>query len=218
MRWKWVTGRRVAAGYNAINSWHIDACPDAWMALCAPGDWPGVLLCQLPTTERSPEGWQHRAEPDVAAAPRGSGRCRLWRRMGEKGNWISTRDVKTDMKQRLVVILPLLAGLTLVGCTHNSAHGTVAGELVAVGGPAPGGPVPLPGHVVALNSTGDRFAVAVRANGQFRMSLPPGDYRLEGYSPRVRSDGAEMRCLAAKSLHVTSGKYSRGVDVVCSIH
>jgi outer membrane protein assembly factor BamB len=99
----------------------------------------------------------------------------------------------------------------------TKAPGTVAGTLVRIGGPAPGSPVPLPGRVVAIGSAGARFTTAVGTNGRFRLSLLPGTYRLTGYSPLVRANGAQMSCAALHPVHVTADKTRRDVDVVCSI-
>ncbi len=93
----------------------------------------------------------------------------------------------------------------------------MAGTLVRVGGPAPGAAVPLPGRVTAIGSAGVRFTVTVGNNGRFSLMLPPGTYRLIGYSPLVWANSAEMRCTAQHSVQVTTGKLMRDVDVVCSI-
>jgi hypothetical protein len=123
------------------------------------------------------------------------------------------------MKKRLVIILSLIGPL-VVGCSHDTSHGSVAGRLLRVGGPLAAGlqPVPLPGRVIAVSSAGNRITVKVGPHGQFRISLPAGDYRLEGYSPRVRYNGADERCFATRSIHVTAQGHLRGVDVICPIH
>jgi hypothetical protein len=116
--------------------------------------------------------------------------------------------------------LALLAGSALAGCSgHHAtpAPGTVTGTLIRVGGPAPGAAIPLPGRVVAMSSAGVRFSAAVPRNGRYRLSLPPGTYQLTGYSPLVYSGGSELRCVAARAVHLASGQTAPGVDVVCSI-
>jgi hypothetical protein len=123
----------------------------------------------------------------------------------------------TYMKQYWIAILALMAGAVLVGC-GDSPHGTIAGKLVRVGGPAPSSSVSLPGRVVAIGSAGKRFTVSVHSDGQFKMLLPPGEYRLEGYSPRALSNGNEVRCFREKQVHVVSGSHSRDLKVICSIH
>ena len=90
------------------------------------------------------------------------------------------------------------------------------GTLAAVGGPA-GSQVPLPGHVVAVASTGARFAATVGKNGRFSLVVPAGMYYLTGNSRRARSDGADMRCSADHTVRVTVGEVSPRVAVVCPI-
>jgi hypothetical protein len=68
-----------------------------------------------------------------------------------------------------------------------------------------------------MASTGARFTVTVSRNGRFRLSVPSGRYQLTGYSPRVRSGGAEMRCFARNSVRAKVGELIHGVHVVCPI-
>ena len=113
----------------------------------------------------------------------------------------------------------LAAGSMLAGCasgaTPTTAPGIVLGQFIRVGGPAPGSPVPLPGQVVAIDSTGTRLAVTVGNNGRFSLSLPAGTYRLIGYSPLI--DNGKARCTAERPAHVTTGRTTRHVAVICSI-
>jgi hypothetical protein len=125
------------------------------------------------------------------------------------------------MRRTLGAIVALLATASAVaGCgsgraVSTTAIGTVAGRFVRVGGPAPGSAVPLPGQVVAIDSAGTRHTVTVGKNGRFRLSLPAGTYRLAGYSPLIQ--GGKARCSAAHVVHVTMGRTTRHVTVVCSI-
>ncbi len=112
--------------------------------------------------------------------------------------------------------MPSAALLVLAGCNGHAATGTIAGILERAGGPVPGAPVPLPGRVLAVAATGAQFTVTVGRDGRFRLSVPPGSYHLTGYSPRVRSDGAEMQCSARSAVRVKVGKLSPGVRLVCS--
>jgi hypothetical protein len=109
---------------------------------------------------------------------------------------------------------PMLAGCAAVA-TPTTVPGAVVGQFIRVGGPAPGAAVPLPGHVVAIDSTGARLTVGVGNNGRFRLSLPAGTYRLIGYSPLTQSGKA--RCSAARTVRVITGRATRHVSVVCSI-
>jgi hypothetical protein len=114
--------------------------------------------------------------------------------------------------------LPLLAACTGHGTGAVSVvPGAVTGSLLRVGGPAPGAPVPLPGQVVATSKAGARFTATVRGNGRYRLTLSPGTYQVTGHSPVVYSNGAQMLCTAARPVHITAGKTTSGVDVICSI-
>jgi hypothetical protein len=93
----------------------------------------------------------------------------------------------------------------------------VTGALVRVGGPPPGAAVPLTGQVSAISSSGARYAVTVGKSGRYRLSLPPGTYRLTGRSPMVHVNGAEMQCNGVRAVHVTARADSSGLNVVCSI-
>jgi len=122
------------------------------------------------------------------------------------------------------VALAVLAGLVvadlvLAGCSGHAtaAPGTVTGALIRVGGPAPGAAVPLPGQVIATNSAGVQFPAAVPRSGRYRLSLPPGTYRLTGYSPLVYANGSKLPCVATRAIHLAAGQTVPGVDVICSI-
>jgi hypothetical protein len=116
----------------------------------------------------------------------------------------------------LIACLPLLAA-----CTGNGngavGGGAVSGSLLRVGGPSPGAAVALSGQVVATNSAGTRFTAAVGSNGRYRLALSPGSYQMTGHSPMVYVNGAQMLCTAMRPVHITAGKTTSGVDVICSI-
>jgi len=95
-------------------------------------------------------------------------------------------------------------------------HGLVIGFFLMVGGPSPGVGVRLPGRVIATSTAGRRFTVAVKYRGRFQLRLPPGTYRLTGYSPRVRVNHAEMRCVAARPVRLRAGQSKRR-NVFCSV-
>jgi hypothetical protein len=119
-------------------------------------------------------------------------------------------------KTAKVLLLAIAAVTAITGCA--AGHGTVAGLFVMVGGPGAGvTAVRLPGRVVATNTAGQHFTAAVSSRGRFTINLPPGTYQLAGYSPRVHVNNREMRCLAARPVHVRSGQ-SRHSDVYCSVH
>jgi hypothetical protein len=163
----------------------------------------------------SPSSWPggQGLHPDAPSAS--NSRVALGRG-GRSRNQSTERDVEVDVNRHPMIVLPVAVGLALVGCSDTSPHGSIAGLFLEVGGLAPG-KFWLHGRIVAIDSAGNRFTVDAGVKGQFRLSLPPGHYRLEGFSPRVRSSGAEMRCGAAKAIHITSGTHSH-IDVICSIY
>lgn len=103
----------------------------------------------------------------------------------------------------------------LAGCGNPGDHQTVPGTFVRVGGPAPGSPVPLPGTITAKTARGETFAATAARDGRFKLSLPPGTYRVTGSSPLMQS--GQMICAATAELHVSRGHPVRPVTVVCSI-
>jgi hypothetical protein len=95
------------------------------------------------------------------------------------------------------VTAAVLAVSALAGCS-GSPHADVAtvpttGVIVAVGGPAPGAPAPIPG--VELRLVGAEDSVNVRADrlGRFTAALAPGRYRvtITGHGPTA--DGLPMQ-------------------------
>ena len=104
----------------------------------------------------------------------------------------------------------------LAGCGSNPGyHQTVSGKFVRVGGPAPGSPFPLPGTITARTATDETFTATAGRDGRFKLSLPPGTYRVTGRSPLMQS--GQMICAAKEELNVSRGQPARPVTVVCSI-
>jgi hypothetical protein len=96
--------------------------------------------------------------------------------------------------------------------------GGATGEFIESGGPATlSGQTPhfpLPGHLVAVNSAGARYSVAVGKDGRFRLSLPGGTYQLAGFSPAF---GGKDGCPSStEPVHVATGRTTRGVLVICT--
>ncbi|HEX9033067.1 MAG TPA: hypothetical protein VF834_14600 [Streptosporangiaceae bacterium] len=88
--------------------------------------------------------------------------------------------------------------------------------LLRVGGPAPGAPVPLPGHVTAAPvPAGSPHTFPVPATGEYKIRLAPGTYRLTGTSPLIQS--GSQTCRAAHLIRVRSGRTTAGVKIICSI-
>jgi hypothetical protein len=90
--------------------------------------------------------------------------------------------------------------------------GRVHGHLSAVGGPAPGSRKPLSGEVTATGPQVTR-TVQVGPDGNFSLTLPPGNYTLTGHGPDYGGGRAVCRT-ADSTVHVRT---SRAVtaDVVC---
>jgi hypothetical protein len=91
-----------------------------------------------------------------------------------------------------------------------------------MGGPVPvhGGPMMmarLPGRIIAIDSTGRRVQVTAGGAGTFRLSLPPGSYRLIGYSPHVTVGHNEMKCSAIHPVHVRVGRVLSHAKVICAL-
>ena len=91
----------------------------------------------------------------------------------------------------------------------------VTGQLVRVGGPEPGLPVPLAGQIEARDGSGHHYAASVGRDGRFRLRLPPGSYLVTGHSPQIQ-DGKEL-CSAAKTVTVTKSGLLKNVHVICQI-
>jgi len=109
-----------------------------------------------------------------------------------------------------------MGSAVLAGCTGSVGYQqNVTGKFVRVGGPAPGSPVPLPGTITARAATGQTFTATAGSNGRFKLSLPPGSYRVTGRSPLMQS--GQMICGATARLRVARGKPAPRVTVVCSI-
>jgi hypothetical protein len=113
-----------------------------------------------------------------------------------------------------IAVLALTIAI-LAGCSAGGYQQNVTGTFVRVGGPAPGSPFPLPGTITARAATGKTFTATASDDGHFRLSLPPGTYRVTGRSPLMQS--GQMTCAATTTLRVTRGKSTDHVTVVCSI-
>jgi hypothetical protein len=84
------------------------------------------------------------------------------------------------------------------------------------GGAVPGPPVPLPGHVVAVTSACARFTVTVGKSGD--SGCTAGYLSCDRLLAALeRSNGAEMRCSAGRTVGVRAARLSSDVRVVCSI-
>lgn len=114
--------------------------------------------------------------------------------------------------------------LLVSGCAGSSNRGTLHGYLYATGAPASTAtptPRPLVGTVVAAGP-GGTDTVTVDSDGRFSLSLPPGTYRLTGYSPELTRtvtgsspSRVEVPCEpATPEVTVTAGQQTT-VNVYC---
>lgn len=101
----------------------------------------------------------------------------------------------------------------------ETAHGTLAGHLYGVGGPAPGLPRPWPGKVI-VQGPGVHLTLIVGDRGTFSATVPAGRYRVVGYSPRYGS--GKVACLPSSStgatqvVTITVGRTTRA-NVLCQM-
>lgn len=139
--------------------------------------------------------------------------------IGWPGNHAGRPRVQVHVLRVCCVVVTAVASVAiLTGCSGRpDPHQTVTGLLVRVGGPAPGSPVPLPGTVLAQTAAGDQFTTTTDNDGRFRLSLPPGSYRLTGHSPQVMGDGQQALCRAMRPVRVTGHKPVHHIWVVCSV-
>lgn len=96
---------------------------------------------------------------------------------------------------------------------HTDQTGVARGQLLFVGGPAPGSPRPLrSGRVDFSGNT--QVGVRVGHNGNFSASLPQGTYEVTGRSKQFGSGSYE--CRAAGPIDVISQTTTR-IDVYCQV-
>jgi hypothetical protein len=95
----------------------------------------------------------------------------------------------------------------------SGSSGSISGHLLAVGGPAPGPPRPLPGEVVVTDASGVSVAtVEVASDGRFSVEVPAGNYTVEGRSKYY--NGGSTACFAKKPVAIAGGS-SIETDVFC---
>ncbi len=107
-------------------------------------------------------------------------------------------------------LLALVMVGAAVGCGQNQEpRAKLVGTFIEAGGPAPGSTFPIAGRVVAESQTGQVFTVTVGRSGHFQLLLPPGTYRLTGYSSGCIGRGGPITVRAARQ--------AAHVEVVCPI-
>ena len=106
----------------------------------------------------------------------------------------------------------------LAACSHPASSGTLHGQLRGVGGIAPGINSPFPGSIPVTGSDVDT-QVAVGPGGSWSLVVPAGTYTVEGRSPNLVWNGAEVPCRPASSQQpaVVSADQTTTVDVYCAL-
>lgn len=89
--------------------------------------------------------------------------------------------------------------------------GTLTGQLILVGGPAPGRPRGLPGTIITKGPGGRRL-IATDKSGSFTVQLQPGRYSVSGRSPLY--DAGNTECQPATQVIVRPSRIERA-DVYC---
>jgi len=112
----------------------------------------------------------------------------------------------------LTALVALCAGVAFAGCSSPPDEGTLDGILLAVGGPAGTGPLPLSGSVTFHGSDGNIATIDLSANGRFSAHLPVGRYTVAGRSPQFK--GGAGACQAPGPVTVTNDVTSR-VEIDC---
>jgi hypothetical protein len=115
--------------------------------------------------------------------------------------------------------VPASACSSVSGGAAARPAGYIAGQLREVGGPS-GASRPVPGRVVAIDTSNARCEVAVGPGGSFAMQLVPGTYTLTGRSPSY-GDG-KYECFSQAPVRVMARLDSSQapppfVSVNCSI-
>ena len=119
---------------------------------------------------------------------------------------------------RKIIIRHRLGGVAIfavVGIVAQSSAGAIAGtvgpfghvvgRLEVVGGAAPGTARGVPGHVVLTRAHSfGSFTYPANRHGSFDFNVPPGNYVVTGFSPKVVADGKQVRCTAAHTIHVAA--------------
>lgn len=108
---------------------------------------------------------------------------------------------------------PASGSLTTISSGDEVTTGTLAGQVVYVGGPAPGSPRPLAGGAVMFEGA-ERTTATMSQRGRFFVELEAGVYVVTATSPDYKSSGAV--CEAAHPVRVSAGKAS-SVRVFCQV-
>jgi hypothetical protein len=95
-----------------------------------------------------------------------------------------------------------------------NAKGKVAGQILYVGGPAPGAPRALKRGGTVVFTGALTFKAPVHSHGVFSVRLSPGTYSITATSPVYH--GGRGVCAAQRRVRVTDGS-SASVKIYCQI-
>jgi hypothetical protein len=137
--------------------------------------------------------------------------------------WLHVKVVDRQMKRLCALVLAVAGTWAAFACSSpryspqaplRSASGTVRGVLL-FGGP---GPIkPVPGQVTASDRLGRTDIEHVGSDGRFFMTVAVGTYEFTGSSPRVRLNGAEVKCSARQLVRVRAHETVRDIKVLCTL-
>jgi hypothetical protein len=142
--------------------------------------------------------------------------------LGGKTSIEASIGATADPGSRVVYLMQACLGpdadqsdvLTMLRSVRFAAHPppmTIHGRLLAVGGPAPGAPRPLPG-TVTLSTTDSEITVLVDNDGRYSAEVSPGTYEVVGHSPQYGS--GTYLCRAAGPVTATADE-TVDTNVVC---
>jgi hypothetical protein len=96
----------------------------------------------------------------------------------------------------------------------SSAMGVLRGHLYVIGGPAPGIKKAISG-VASISGKNFRKDVAINDDGAYSVSLSPGEYTVEGHSPKVTQNGREVT-FSSDAVTIASGRQVT-LDLECHV-
>ncbi|MGN6475314.1 MAG: hypothetical protein ACTHK4_16915, partial [Mycobacteriales bacterium] len=150
---------------------------------------------------------------------------------------LSRRSEPPDRGRRLTIVIKALAfgiaaALLASGAACSSGSGgkahsvlshsplpdragssVVLGRLLAVGGPAGASAEPPRGRIVVRQRGRLVRTVQVPQDGRFRFTVPPGTYRVLGYSPQY--NGGHTACRSPRPTVTVTGGATTRLDVYC---
>lgn len=169
----------------------------------------GVVCGWLGTTFRPmlwPAGYQARLDPVELIAPDGTV-------IAHEGQELTAGGGGDNAKPGTPCARTGQWTFFINGAPLPGDSGVVHGKLEAVGGPPPGPPRPLPGHVT-VTGPGPTRTTKVGPDGGYLFSLPPGKYSITGHSPRYGNNKSICNPMG-QTVTITNKRRSLTVNVLC---